>query len=27
VSMNDTSGWRKMELRDGEVRSSIFHIR
>jgi hypothetical protein len=27
VSMNDTSGWRKMELVDGEVRSSIFHIR
>jgi len=27
VAMNDKSGWRKTELVDGGVRSSIFHIR
>jgi hypothetical protein len=27
VSMNDESGWRKMEIVDGRVSSSIFHIR
>jgi hypothetical protein len=27
VSMHDKSGWRKIEMVDGEMRSSIFHIR
>jgi hypothetical protein len=27
VSMNDKSGWRKIEIVDGEMRRSIFHIR
>ncbi|HJZ84258.1 MAG TPA: hypothetical protein VKN99_03765 [Polyangia bacterium] len=27
VPLNDASGWRKMESEDGQVRSSVFHIR
>ena len=27
VSLNDKSSWRKMQLVDGEIRDSIFHIR